>query len=57
MAQQPLAIEFEDVPLDEARLTIPEGTCTTAMKNRILRVVRRARTPLTVRKVPGGILF
>jgi hypothetical protein len=39
------------------RLSIPEGTCTTTMKNRILRVAAELSIPVTVRKVPGGLLF
>jgi hypothetical protein len=39
------------------RLTIPEGTSPTTMKNRILRVAAELNTPVTVRRVPGGILF
>src|SRR5687767_6399516 len=39
------------------RITIPEGTSPTTMKNRILRVAAELRIPLTVRKVPGGLLF
>jgi precorrin-4 methylase len=39
------------------RITIPEGTSPTTMKNCILRVAAELRIPLTVRKVPGGLLF
>src|SRR5688500_997919 len=81
-----VAIQFEDVPLDEARrmgrgprmdpylyqalkekihtldgsaarLTLPDGTSPTTMKNRLLRVAAEADVPLTVRRVPGGLLF
>jgi hypothetical protein len=86
MAQRPPTIEFEDVPLDEARrmsrgprmdpelyrqlreripslstsatrLTLPEGVSPTTMKNRILRVAAERGIPVTIRKVPGGLLF
>jgi hypothetical protein len=86
VAQRPPTIEFDDVPLDEARrmsrglrmdpelyhalrekiqsldntatrLTIPEGTSTTTMKNRILRVAAEMSIPVTIRLVPGGLLF
>jgi hypothetical protein len=40
-----------------ARLTLPEGTSPTTMKNRLLRVATELRIPLTIRKVPGGLLF
>jgi hypothetical protein len=39
------------------RLTIPEGTSPATMKNRILRVAGELKIPLTIRKVPGGLLF
>jgi hypothetical protein len=86
MAQQHPTIEFEDIPLAQARtmgrgprmdpelyqafkdkiqsldttatrLTLPEGTSPTTMKNRLLRVAVELGIPVTVRKVPGGLLF
>ena len=39
------------------RMTIPEGTSPTTMKHRILRVAAMLGRPVTVRKVPGGLLF
>jgi hypothetical protein len=39
------------------RITIPEGTSLTTMKNRILRVAGELKIPVTIRRVPGGILF
>jgi len=33
------------------------GTSPTTMKNRLLRVAAELRIPLTIRKVPGGLLF
>jgi hypothetical protein len=39
------------------RLTIPEGTSSATMKNRILRVAADLKIPVTVRKIPGGLLF
>jgi hypothetical protein len=39
------------------RLTLPEGTSPTTMKNRLLRVAAELNTPVTVRCVPGGLLF
>jgi hypothetical protein len=86
MAQRSPTIEFEDVPLDEARrmtrgprmdpelyhalkgkiqslantasrLTIPEGTNPTTMKNRILRMAAELGIPVTIRRVPGGLIF
>ncbi len=86
MAEQPPSVQFEDVPLDEARrmgrgprmdpelyqelrmriqslsdqavrITIPDGTSQNTMKNRILRVAGELGIPVTIRRVPGGLLF
>jgi hypothetical protein len=86
MAQRSPTIEFEDVPLDEARrmtrgprmdpelyhtlkekilalnttatrMTLPEGTSPSTMKNRILRVAAELGIPIGIRRVPGGLLF
>jgi hypothetical protein len=86
MADSSSPIQFEDVPLEEARrlgrgprmdpelyqafkekieslgntasrVTLPEGTRPTTMKNRLLRVAAELNTPVTVRRVPGGLLF
>jgi hypothetical protein len=45
--------------LDSAatRLTIPEGTSTTPMKHRILRVASELKTPVTTRRVSRGLFF
>jgi hypothetical protein len=86
MAEQSPSIQFEDVPLEEARrmgrgprmdpalyqaikekiqaldntatrLMLSEGTSPTTMKNRLLRVAAELNTPITVRRIPGGLLF
>jgi hypothetical protein len=86
MAQEPASIQFEDIPLDQARqmgrgphmdpvlyqtlrekiqsldntaarMLLPEGATPAAMKNRILRVAAEINVPVTIRKVPGGLLF
>ena len=86
MADRSSSIQFEDIPLDEARrlgrgphidpalyhalqqkiqslgntaarMTIPAGTSPTTMKHRILRVAAELGRSVTVRKVPGGLLF
>ena len=80
------AIEFYDIPLEEARkmgrgprmdpilysalktkitslsdnaarMDIPEEVSPITMKNRILRVANELKVPVTVRRVPGGLLF
>jgi hypothetical protein len=40
-----------------ARMAIPDGTHPTTPKNRILRVAAELGIAVTVRKVPGGLLF
>ncbi len=86
MADPSSPIEFEDVPLDEARrmsrgprmnpelyhalkekiqsldttatrVTTPDGISPTTMKNRILRVAAELGVPVTIRRVPGGLIF
>jgi hypothetical protein len=86
MAQQSPTIEFEDIPLAEARtmsrgsrmdpelyqafkdkiqsldntatrLMVPEGMSVKTMKNHILHVAAELNTPVTVRRIPGGLLF
>jgi hypothetical protein len=39
------------------RMTLPDGTSPTTLKNRILRVAAALDIPVTIRKVPGGLLF
>ena len=39
------------------RLRVPEGTRVTTMKARILRIAAELGMPVTIRRVPGGLLF
>jgi hypothetical protein len=39
------------------RMSLSEGTRPTTMKNRILRVAAALGMPVTIRRVPGGLLF
>jgi hypothetical protein len=86
MAEHPSPIQFEDVPLDQARrmgrgprmdpelyqelrtriqsladqavrMTITNGTSQNTMKNRIRSVAAELGTALTIRRVPGGLVF
>src|SRR5687767_2600942 len=86
MEDRKMAIEFEDIPLEEARkmgrgprmdpilynalkskisslsnnaarMNLPPGVSPVTMKNRILRVAGEQHVPVTVRRVPGGLLF
>ena len=83
---EPVPIQFEDVPLEEARrmgrgprmdpelyqelrtriqslsdqavgMAISDGTSLATMKNRIRSVAVELNTPVTIRRVPGGLLF
>jgi hypothetical protein len=38
-------------------MTILEGTSPNSMKNRILRMAAELGVPVTIRKVPGGLLI
>jgi len=86
MTDQPAPFQFEDVPLEEARLmgrgprmepmlyeTLRQKIQTLSseavrihlgpeitpnrLKNYLLRIARELNVPVTVRKVPGGVLF
>ena len=86
MQERKLTIEFEDIPLEEARkmgrgprmdpilynalkskisslsnnaarMSLPLGVISVTMKNRILRVAAELKVAVTVRRVPGGLLF
>jgi hypothetical protein len=39
------------------RMTLPNGTNPTTMKNRILRVAAELGIPVTIRRVSSGLLF
>jgi hypothetical protein len=49
--------KIESLGNTATRVTFPEGTSPTTMKNRILRVAAELRILVTIRKVPGGLLF
>ena len=54
---QALKENIQSLDNTATRITLPEGTSPTTMKNRLLRVAAELNTPLTVRRVPGGLLF
>jgi len=39
------------------RMPLPDGTSPTTMKNRILRMAAELGILVTIRRVPGGLLF
>jgi hypothetical protein len=52
-----LAEKIQALNTTAARMTLPEGTSPSTMKNRILRVAAALGIPVTIRRVPGGLLF
>ncbi len=54
---QALKENIQSLDNTATRISLPEGTSPTTMKNRLLRVAAELNTPLTVRRVPGGLLF
>ena len=38
-------------------MPLPDGISPTTMKNRILRVAAELGIPVTIRRVPGGLIF
>lgn len=54
---QVLKGKIQSLSESATRMTLPPGANPTTMKNRILRVAAEARVPVTVRRVPGGLLF
>ena len=54
---QALKGKIQSLDNTATRITIPEGTSPTTMKNRILRVAAELNIPVTIRRVPGGLLF
>ena len=49
--------QIESLDNTAIRLTLPEGTHPPTMKHCILRVAAELSIPVTVRNVPGGVLF
>ncbi len=39
------------------RIVLPDGTNPTTMQNRILRIAAALGMPVTIRKVPGSLIF
>jgi len=49
--------KIQSLDTTATRMPLPEGTNPTTMKNRIIRVAAELGVPVTVRKVPGGLIF
>jgi hypothetical protein len=54
---QELKTRIPALSTQAVHMTIPAGTSPNTMKNRILRVASELGIPVTIRKVPGGLLF
>ena len=54
---QALKQKLQSLDNTATRLIVPEGTSITTMKNRILRVAAELGIPVTLRRVPGGLVF
>jgi len=54
---QALKGKIQSLDSTATRVTLHEGTSPTTMKNRILRVAAELGIPVTIRKVPRGMLF
>jgi hypothetical protein len=54
---QELRTRIQSLSDHAVQMTIPNGTNPNTMKNRILRVAADLGIPMTIRRVPGGLLF
>ena len=54
---QELRMRIQSLSDQAVRMTIPESTSQNTMKNRILRVAGEIGVPVTIHRVPGGLLF
>jgi hypothetical protein len=54
---QELRTRIQALSDQAVRLTIPNGTRQATMKRRIRQVAAELSIPVTIRRVPGGLLF
>jgi hypothetical protein len=52
-----LVQKIQSLGITATRMPLAEGINPNTMKNRILRVAAELNVPVTIRKVPGGLLF
>jgi hypothetical protein len=57
MLYQELQTRMQSLSDQAVRMTIPDGVSQNAMKNRILRLAAELGIPVTIRRLPGGLLF
>jgi len=49
--------KIQSLDTTATRMPLPDGTSPNTMKNRILRVAAALGVPVTIRRVPGGLIF
>jgi hypothetical protein len=54
---QELRARLQSLSDQAVRMTMPDGASQSTMKNRILRVAAELTIPVTIRRVPGGVIF
>jgi hypothetical protein len=54
---QELRTRMQSLSNQAVRMALPDGTSLAAMKNRIRSVAVELNMPVTIRRVPGGLLF
>jgi hypothetical protein len=54
---QALKEKIQSLDNTATRITLPEGTSPNTMKNCLLRVAETLGIPVTIRRVPGGLIF
>jgi hypothetical protein len=52
-----LKAKFQSLGTTAVRMNLPEGASPSAMENRILPVADELNVTVTIRRVPGGLLF
>ena len=54
---QALQTRMQSLTDQAVRMALPDGTSPSTMKTRLLRVAAELGIPVTIRRVPGGLLF
>jgi hypothetical protein len=54
---QELRTRMQSLSNQAVRMALPDGTSLATMKNRIRSVAVELDIPVTIRRVPGGLLF
>jgi hypothetical protein len=54
---QELRVRIPELSSQAVQMKILEGTSPNSMKNRIARIATELGIPVTIRKIPGGLVF